>query len=354
MDPITLALLGSAGVSAVGGIMSFLSSKDADNASQKELNELKRLAAAIREPDFDVTTIPPAQLKVLEQYAPTIAQFVPEKTPELVKAMSTGAQAGRRAQTSALEQYENVARDGSDPLLDMARARALRDAAAASGSAIATANQNMAQRGMTPGGGLAYAAQLSQAAGAQDALANAGQANAADQYNRRMSAMGNAAQLGGSIRGEDVALESGNLGTLNDYNRRIADMGNQYNQYSSGLQNQARQFNIGQNQSTANANVENAYNTRVMNRNYANDRAQQTYGNKLDKLGIQSGQGRAQIAQNFQAAQTTNKGIQGLTDAATTGLMAYGDYANKKPKKASDSMASYDNPYQRNIYQRTS
>jgi len=354
MDPITLALLGSAGVSAIGGIMGFLNSKDANEASQKELNELKKLAAAIREPDFDVSTIPPAQLKVLEQYSPQIASFVPEKPPELVQAMSMGAQKGRGAQSRALEQFEQISQEGTDPLLEMARARALRDAAAASGSAIATSNQNMAQRGMTPGGGLNYAAQLSQAAGAQDALANAGQSAAADQYQRRMAAMGSAADLGSRIRSEDVALESGNLGTLNDYNRRIADMGNQYNQYASGLQNQARQFNIGQNQTTANANVENAYNNRIMNRNYANDRAQQAYGNKLDKLGVQTGQGRAQMTQNQQTAATMNQGIQGLTDAATTGLMAYGQYKMPKASGTGDAMAAYDNPYQRNRYQRTS
>lgn len=334
MDPITLALLGSGAISAVSGIAQYLQSKGATNANQSDLNQLKDLASKIQQPNFNVASIPPAQLKVLQQYSPSIAQYVPQKSPELVKAMSAGAQAGRGAQNAALDTYSRTASTGSDALNDAAQQKALHQAEANTGSAIATTNQRLQQQGMGTGSGLGYASQIAQASGSQDALANAGQQNASDQYNRRMLATQNQASLGGQIRNEDVSQEQANANTLNDFNRNVASMGNQYNQYAAGVQNQGQQYNLQNNQDVYNQNKTNEYTNNVANRNYGNTQAQQTYGNSINKLNTQFGLTNMQNTQNTQASQNNNRAIQGLGDAANTGVMAYNSYS-RKPKDPS-------------------
>jgi hypothetical protein len=330
MDPITLALLGSGAISAVSGIAQFLQNRGANQANQGELNQLKDLASKIQQPDFDIREIPPAQLRVLQQYSPQIAQYVPQKSPELVKAMSAGAVAGRNAQNQALDTYSRTALSGTDPLLEQAQQRAMQQAAAQSGSAIATSQQNLQRQGMGVGSGLGYATQLAQAAGSQDALANAGQANAADQYQRRMLATQNQASLGGQLRSEDVSQEQANANAMNEFNRNVASMGNQYNQYAAQQNNQAQQFNLGQNQDVYNQNQQARYNNQLQNRNYGNQQKQQTYDNSLGKLNTQFGLSNNQQKLNTQQAQTNNQAFQGLADAGNTGIMAYNSYNRKK------------------------
>ena len=330
MDPVTAALLASAGTSAATGIAQYLNSSAAQGANQDELNQLKQLASQIQQPNFNVANIPPAQLQVLQQYAPSIAQYVPQKSPQLVSALSTNAQQGQNAQLQALQQNQQVAKTGTDPLLQMAQQQALNQASQAAGSEIATANQRAQQQGMAPGGGMAYAAQLSQAAGAQNALANAGIQNAAGAYERQAAATNNAAQLGGQLYNQDVNLQSQNANTLNQYNQNVAQMGNAYNQYVAGQQNQAQQYNLGQNQSTANQNVANQYSNAVNNRNYANQQAQQGYQNALTGLNTQFGLGNQQMNITNQGAQNNARALTGLSDTGANLAMGYANY-NRNP-----------------------
>jgi hypothetical protein len=346
MDPITLALLGSSAISAVSGIAQFIQNRGANAANQGELNQLKELAGKLQQPDFDVRDIPPAQLRVLQQYSPQIATYVPQKSPELVKAMSAGAVAGRNAQNNALDTYSRTALSGTDPLLEQAQQRAMQQAAAQSGSAIATSQQNLQRQGMGTGSGLGYATQLAQAAGSQDALANAGQANAADQYNRRILATQNAAQLGGVMRGEDVSQEQANANAMNEFNKNVASMGNTYNQYAAGQNNAAQQFNMQQNQNAYETNTNNRYTNAVANRDYSNKQKQQTYDNNLNRLNTQFALGNNQQKLNTQGAQTNNQAIQGLGDAANTGVMAYNAY--NRPDKETNPTGYNPNPYTRN------
>ena len=352
MEPITAALLASGAVSAVTGIAQFLQNRGADAANQAEVNQLKDLVKKIQQPDFDVRDIPYPQLKVLEQYSPQIAQFVPQKSPELVKAMSAGAVAGRNAQQNALDTYSRTALSGTDPLLEQAQQRAMQQAAAQSGSAIATSQQNLQRQGMGVGSGLGYATQLAQAAGSQDALANAGQANAADQYQRRMLATQNASQLGGQIRGDDISLEQSRADAMNAFNSKVVDMTNDNNRYVAGIQNAANQQNIAQNQDVYGQNQMGAYTSKMNQRNYGNDMKQKGFDNTLSKANSQFSLSNNQQKLNTQAAQTNNQAFQGLGDAANTGIMAY----NRPDKQATpggynpyNPQGGYDpNPYTRN------
>lgn len=182
------------------------------------------------------------------------------------------------------------------------------------------------RRGVGLGSGVGYASQMQAIQDAQLQQALAGEQASADAYQRQVLNLGNAANLGSQVRDQDVDLESRNVGALNDYNRRIADTRSNYNQYATGLRNQAQMYNQQQGQQVYEQNVGNRYNAARDNRAYSNDMAQNEYGNKLRKLGINSeiaGQRRADAQMN---AQINNRAIQGVSDAANTGAMTYAAY----------------------------
>lgn len=333
MDPITGALV-IGGVASLGsGIAQWLNSREAQKASAAETKRLQGLLDKIQEPTFDTRDITPQELRVLEQYSPQIAQFVEEPSPELVQAMSEGAQKGRRTQLDSLDKFQELAKTGNDPILALQQARAQRQAASQAASARTTLDEANQRRGIGLGSGVGYAGQMQAIQDAQLQQALAGEQANADAYQRQVLNLQNAANLGGQIRNEDVDLESRNVGALNDYNRRIADMRNTYNQYATGLQNNAQMFNQQQNQNVYQQNVANRYNAQVANRDYANDAAQNVYGNKLRKLGINSelaGQRRADAQMN---AQINNRAIQGVSDAVNTGAMTYASYNDPKRER---------------------
>jgi hypothetical protein len=331
MDPLTIALLASGAVSLGTGVAQYLNSSQAAASNKRETEALKKLVDDIQDPEFNVEDIPPAQLKVLQQFSPVIAQFVPQKSPELVKALSLGATRGRAASLNALESLESVARSGSDPLLDLQNAQAAQAAAAASGSAIASINQNMAQRGAGPGSGLGYAAALQQASSAQDALGQQGLQNNANAYQRRMAALQGSADLGSRMRQEDVSLEASNAQVLNDYNARMAAIGNEYNRYTAGEEKDARLFNLGQAQQVSDRNILGAQQQLIANRDYGNEIRQKQFQNKLGKLTPQFGISKSTTEQNTELAGVQNRGLQALGDGINTGIAGYTDYS-RKPK----------------------
>jgi hypothetical protein len=67
MDPITLALLGTA---AVGGTLNYFSAENARKDVASERARIAALAEAIKNPEFDMTTITPAEYQLLGQFNP--------------------------------------------------------------------------------------------------------------------------------------------------------------------------------------------------------------------------------------------------------------------------------------------
>lgn len=344
MDPITGALVIGGAASLGSGLFQWLNSREAQKATEKERQRMQELLDKVQDPQFDTRDINPEEIRVLQQYSPQIAAFVPEKSPELVKAMSEGAQKGRQAQTDSLAKFQELAQTGVDPILALQQARAQRQAQSQAQSAQRSIDELNQRRGVNLGSGVGLASQMQAIQNAQLQQALSGEQANADAYQRQVLNLQNAAQLGGQIRNEDVDLEARNLGAINDYNRRMASMQNDYNRYRADTANQAQMTNIDRNQRAYEANINNRYNAARDNRQNQNTIAQQQYGNRLDKLGLQMGISN-QRAQDYQnRAAINNRAIQGVSDAVNTGAMAYGqsnDPLRKSQQNAYDAQSAY-------------
>lgn len=254
------ALLGGPAGLAIGGqlgssISNFLNSREAANISAEERKRMEDLLKKVQMPNFDASKITPQEFKVVGQYVPQVAQYVQEQNPTLVQGNSADQQAAKDAQRQVLQQMIAQSRNGEDVIADIQRNRASREASSQASSNRASLDDAMQRRGLAPGSGLQYAAALqgnAQAAQNQ-AMQDENALMAAEQ--RRQQAGMNAAGLGGQIFNRDANMEQQNANVINDFNRRIAESRNAYGQYASGLQNQASQYNLGNQQSAADKTV---------------------------------------------------------------------------------------------------
>ena len=384
------ALAAGAGISVLGGIAQYYQSEKARNANQAELDEIKRMFDAIKPPDYDVSVIDPPdyiteavpepainysaltpkQFEKIQDFSPQIADYVAEKAPTLVEKTSQGKE-GRNAQIDALRQMiERSKSTGPDPLfqgqLDIASEQGQRDAQSRQQSLL----QDAQRRGQF-GSGLQFAAQLS---GGEDQLQRqaALQREAAmEAYRQKIDAMRDSATLGGNIAQQDFSEQARNADIINDFNMRTSRDANLYNQYKSGLLNDAQKYNLGVAQSAADKNVSSAndfskYNREMFNKaqtdqynravnerstqnqlknqqyqnqigaqSRANDLKSQIYANQMNQARAKAGLGQDQMNMNTGRAQDTNKLIQGLTDTALGGTnKAYDSSEREKDREA--------------------
>ncbi len=328
MDPITLGIVG--GIAVGSAAMQWLNSERGRKASAREREAMMALVEKTELPDFDLADLTPEEYQLVGTYIPQVAPFVEEAAPELIRGQSEGAIRGREAEMEALARLRDMSMAGEDPLAVIQRNRAAREASQGASAARATALNQMAQRGMGGNSGLGFAAQLQGNSDAFLANALAGEQAAADAQGRRISALNDMASLGGQIRASDLDIESRNAQATNAFNQRLAANKQAWMNSRADIQNEAQRYNLGQRQDTMNRNTDLRNNYRQYNRNYKNDMKQRDFGNRLEKIALQTGQGQGRI--NDIAATTTqqNQAIQGLGDAG----MAAARYATgyKRPE----------------------
>lgn len=285
------------------------------NKIEKGRGRIEDMITAMRSPDFDFSKITPEDYVVLQQYYPQIANYVEEVAPQQIKAMSEGAVTGRQAQMEALDRYRQLGRTGDDVESRIMRQRALDEAASQNRAQQGAIQESFARRGMGGSGNELVSALLTQQGAAQRGSSNAQQA-ALDSYQRRLDALRSGSQLGSQIRGEDVDLEGRNVGILNDYNQRFAANRNKYNQYAADLANKGQMYNIEQNQSAADRNVEGRNKASSDYQNRYNDLQQQSFNNDwlLKQARIENerqkieDQAKARATRQSHAQQSENTG----------------------------------------------
>lgn len=297
---------------------------------------IKKLIDAIQNPEnVDFSQFKPQDFKVAAQYNPQVAKFVQERAPQLIENNSAEAQQGLAAQRQVLQQMQDRAKSGTDPLTEIARQRALTDASQFASSNQASIQDQMARRGVGMDSGMALAAKLAAGGDAANRMAQAGQQAAMDKYNAMGQAQSQAANLGGQMYNTQMDLATKNAGLINAYNERMANNQNAYGQYASGVQNQGQQYNVGNTNQAATANTQQANTTGWNKLAQQQQQGQQAFGNQVQKTGLQTGNIN-QATQNAQtAAQGTNNMYQGFGDAASKAVMTADQLSKKK----------YQNPY---------
>ena len=255
MEPITagLAVFGVAGSLAA----QWIASEEAKSIDKKRRDEIAGAIAAFEQnykmPDLDPTPITLEQYTLLKQFAPKIAAYVQEKMPDVVT--EARSQDVIQVQKDAMKQMMDLAKAGSGD--------AQYQAQRAEGEVSAQNARKRQQQDM-----LRQYASQGLAGGSQELLAGVANNQASEQSqrvtnlqaaaqndSRRLDALRGAANQANSIRGDNYRTEAANTSVINSFNQRNASNQNNYNQYATGLQNDAEKYNINAAQSIANSNV---------------------------------------------------------------------------------------------------
>lgn len=333
---MVVPLIIAGGVALGSAIMQYINSKKGRELAAAERAKLEALLAKVQDPQFDASDLNPEDYRVVQQYVPQGAPFIEEVAPQLTKAQSEGAKAGREAQMNALERLSQLSTSDRDPLMDLQASQALQKAGVANQGRVGAITESFARRGQ--GGGPQE--MLAQMLGSQQSneMANQSMANLAIEAQRRkLQALADSAQLGGQIRGEDVALESRNNDILNQFNQRFAARKQGWEDARADMLNDAQRANIDRAQGVADRNVSARNQFTIDNRNRYNDVEGKKWGVSMDRLGRQSnlgGMARDDIAANTNAQ---NQAVSGASGAAISSLDRY--YGNKK--KPQDDEGAY-------------
>jgi len=333
---MVIPLVIAGGIALGSAIMQYMNSQEGRELAADERAKLEALLAKVQDPQFDASDLNPEDYRVVQQYVPQGAPFIEEVAPQLTKAQSEGAKAGREAQMNALERLSQLSTSDRDPLMDLQASQALQKAGVANQGRVGAITESFARRGQ--GGGPQE--MLAQMLGSQQSneMANQSMANLAIEAQRRkLQALADSAQLGGQIRGEDVALESRNNDILNQFNQRFAARKQGWEDARADMLNDAQRANIDRAQGVADRNVSARNQFTIDNRNRYNDVEGKKWGVSMDRLGRQSnlgGMARDDIAANTNAQ---NQAVSGASGAAISSLDRY--YGNKK--KPQDDEGAY-------------
>jgi hypothetical protein len=307
----------SAGVSALA---QWLSSREAQEATEEERARVQALFDKMQAPDFDFSKLTPEEFQVVGTYAPDVAPYVAEVNPQLVRADSADALAGRAAQREALQRLMETSRAGGmgDELLQAQMQQANLQGAQASQQNRNAIQAQMARRGQM-GSGLDYALQLAGGVQPQMQAAQSGVAQATEAYRQKLNALRGAADLGGAIRGEDVALSGQNAGIINAFNQRVAQARRNAALNQQDVRNEAQRYNLGVRQGTADKNVAQRNQYQTNERNRIDDLRQQEFDNQMGITRGQAGLSEQRVGDILGAARQRNQAIQSVGDV---GVMA--------------------------------
>lgn len=320
------AIIGGSAV--VGGIANYMASKEAQKLAKNQIARLEAIAGSIEQPNFDARMLSLEDYELAAKYIPELAAYIEEQRPEIVRAASPGAIAGRQAQMESLDRYRGLAQTGEDMQSRILNSQALKAAQIQNQGQQEAVKQNFAQRGMG-GSTMEYVQALMAQQSAGQNANNAAQNAAMQAYNTRLDAVRNSANLGGQIRGEDVAMESKNADIINNYNQRMAAAKNQHGRYIADTRNSAQQQNIAAQQAIMNANTSQKNQYKQDYQTMLNNIQNQKYNAQLGKANVQIGVG-AQNLQNIQQnAQGNRDLINSLVSGATKGASTYAAYGSK-------------------------
>lgn len=336
MDPLTIALL--MGGQAVSGGLQYMNAQEAREYEQQKQAELQEALNRIGIPEARPEYFTPEVYQYLENYNPEVAAYVRERDPRMVQMQSPEAMRAKGAEQQVLQDILGRAREGTDVLAEIQRARGMREAAGTMASQAATLQQQLQRQGQQ-GGLAAYGAALQQQQGAGQQAALAGEQAALAGLQERGRALTEAGGLAGKQLGREFDIERSNVNAINAFNQRLAQSQQEQANLQAQIRNQAALENIRGRQRIAEMNVKSQAEARDRQQAFA----QQQYQNQLAKYGKQAGQVESAVAARTGQAQDLNKLIQGIGDVAGTATLMAGGYTPKGYTKSAAGQA-YQKP----------
>lgn len=303
---IGAAIAISAAVQGISAIAQYYQRAKAEKAAQSELNEIKKAYQAIVPPDFeydiedppeliaeaagtvdyDWSQITPEEYKVIGKYAPNLAPYVAEQSPQLVTDSPTGRDA-LEAQVGALQRFQQIAEGGIDPQF----AQRMREADQASQIAAQSRHESLLQdyqrRGLL-GSGTQLAADIGAAEGAMQRGAQTSADAATQAYLNQLNALRQSADLGGQIRGTELDIADRNAAIANAFNQRTTRAYQDYLQRSADTINDAMLRNLGVEQGVADKNVAARNEAAVRERDYRDRAAESLRRQKIENIAAEN------------------------------------------------------------------
>lgn len=287
---------------------------------KKAISILEQLKS---DPGFDMSSIPPADLKVFSEFFPEIYQAV---VPESVQLAQEGPE-GRQAQMKSLATLQDMQDQSGLGLQDkLAAQQAGRTMQGELASSNDQATRDLAQRGRL-GGGDAMMARMAGNQNAVDLANQLGSQIAQSAMQRRFQAAGAAGSLGGQVRQGDVDLSSWNADAANRFNEMRSGRQNEAAQYAAAVRNQAGAQRSATQQRIGETNALAGTEAARRNQEYGNLTKQQIADNAYRKaMGI-SGANQALGSQRNLEKAMKDQQIMGLGKSAGSlagGIMDYG------------------------------
>lgn len=342
--PLVAALaLGQMGASMVGaGVQAYFTNKQAqsDEAKSRAIEEvLLKAQNSLEMPSGQATPLTFEEYSVLAQYKPEIARMVSENAPQLIGEAQS--QDVIQAQKNTLQEYEALAKSGTDAQGEADRGRLLSDVQGQGNTARANLLREYSQRGLG-GSGQDVLANMAAQGQLQERAQQQGLDIAAQNQTRRMDALRNASNLASQMRQTNLGVEQTNTNTMNEFNRRNTMNLQAYETQRANALNQAQQFNMQQSQNAADKNVTGRNATNQQNtindmaakealRKAQNDRTLGIAGARVEGLGREG-----QIDANRTAGKlgAVNTVLSGATRAASTAAPAFSVAQTAKPSLA--------------------
>lgn len=331
MEPFTMAIAAGAAIQGLSALYQAYEAAQARKATKQELDRIAAMIDKLEDPYFDPNDILPEEYAVVAQYVPEAVPFIQEVVPEKIKMQGEQAVKATQARSRALDQMMKVVESGEDPIAAIERERGARRAAQEAASARATLERDYSRMGQL-GGGLQYAGALGAASDAMNRMALADEQAVANREIARRQAADQAGSLAGQIYDDEYRLEKANVDAINDFNRRMSQRAQELAYHNVGERNRAQMYNIGQAQRVADLNVGLANQRGDIRRALA----QQKYQNALNKIGLKSKQGQANIDFINQGAASRAQTGKAIADAGSGALSTWA--AQQKEDERFDRM----------------
>lgn len=343
MDPVTGLIIGSAAINIIGSIYSWFQTDQAIDANAAERQKMQELLDKVQQPNFDYSKITPEEYKLVGKFVPEVVPVIDEKYPELNKNTQAMVE-GQAAQKESLKMMQEIARQGKDPLAEIERAKAQRQAAQEASTQRSNIQAQMQRRGVGDSGlSLGMQQQAISDASLQNALA--GEKSVEDSLSRRIQASLQAANLGQNIYQQEANQQSKNVDIINEFNRRMAQNKQNVAAQNVGITNEARLKNIANAQTLQNMNVGARNEAAIRQQDLTNRLNQQKYENELNKArvktGIMEGSNQDRLAQ----AQSKGQLATGSAKALSNTALAYADYNKPTQNTENNKTNTILNPY---------
>ncbi len=260
---------------AIGGIIAMAT----DKGLPDEYKEIVQLWRNLQTPEFDMSDITPAQMRVVAELAPRTYETHIAGPVQLAQ----DSREGREAQLGSLRYLQQVQREGlpeADRIMAETAQRRMADEYSRANDALFA---NLKARGRL-GGGDELAARVGLNQGAANLARDQGNALALEAVRRKFNAATGAGDLGSRVRGQDIALSQSNAGAMNRFNEFVSSLQTTANRHVAEEAARTDAWNAQNRQRIADTNEASRYAGQNENLNRRNRLIQAGYDNERARI----------------------------------------------------------------------